>query len=88
MVEGYCLKCKKKSEMKNSEQVKMKNGRPAMKGECAKCATKMFKILPSAGGPKKGKAGAGTKSKKSKKSKKSTKSKKSKKSKKAKKVMM
>ncbi len=76
MVEGYCLKCKNKREMKDATQVKMKNGRPAMKGKCSKCGTGMYKILPSAGA-KKGRAGAG--SKKSKKSKKSKRSKKSKK---------
>ena len=44
MVEGYCMKCKSKRVMKNSENVVMKNGRPAMKGVCEKCSTKMFKI--------------------------------------------
>lgn len=44
MAEGYCVKCKAKREMKNAQSVKLKNGRPAMKGECPKCGTKMFKI--------------------------------------------
>ena len=44
-VEGYCVKCKAKSEMANAEKVKMKNGREAMKGKCAKCGTGMYKIL-------------------------------------------
>jgi len=43
---GYCVKCKAKSEMKDAKQVKMKNGRPAMKGKCTKCGTGMYKILP------------------------------------------
>lgn len=44
MTEGYCVKCKTKKEMKNAEQVTLKNGRPAVKGECPDCGTKMFKI--------------------------------------------
>jgi hypothetical protein len=96
MVEGYCMKCKAKSEMKDTQEVVMKNGRKALKGKCAKpsCGTSMFKIMAgpstkvakSTGSKKskkskKGKAGAGYK-----KSKKSTKTK-SKKSKKSKKSM-
>jgi hypothetical protein len=44
---AYCVKCKAKKEMKNSKEVKMKNGRPAAKGECSTCGTGMYKILPS-----------------------------------------
>ena len=44
---AYCVKCKAKTEMKNSKQVTMKNGRPAVKGECSVCGTGMYKILPS-----------------------------------------
>ncbi len=51
-VEGYCVKCKAKSEMKNAKEVDMngKGGvkRKAMKGVCAKCGTTMFRIMPSA----------------------------------------
>lgn len=80
MVEGYCMKCKAKRDMKSTTDVTMKNGRKAMKGQCAKCGTKMFKIMA---GAKKGKGVDGAGSKKSKRSKKSKKSKRSKKSKKA-----
>lgn len=45
MVEGYCVKCKSKREMKNAKETTMKNKRKAMKGECTKCGTKMFRIL-------------------------------------------
>ena len=45
---GHCMKCKAKSEMKDTEEVTMKNGRKAMKGVCTKCGTKMFKILGNA----------------------------------------
>jgi len=47
MAEAYCVKCKAKKEMKDAEEVKMKNGRPAMKGSCSSCGTGMYKILPS-----------------------------------------
>ena len=30
--------------MKNSQEIKMKNGRPATKGTCPTCGTKMFRI--------------------------------------------
>jgi DNA-directed RNA polymerase subunit M/transcription elongation factor TFIIS len=44
--EGYCVKCKAKRVMANVKQVKMANGRPALKGTCPVCGTGMFKILP------------------------------------------
>lgn len=45
---GYCVKCKEKREMVDTEKVEMKNGRPAMKGTCSACGTGMYKILPKA----------------------------------------
>lgn len=44
---GYCVKCREKREFKAPKQVKMKNGRPALKGTCMKCGTGMYKILSS-----------------------------------------
>lgn len=44
---AYCVKCKAKSEMKDTQRITMKNGRPAMKGTCTKCETGMYKILPT-----------------------------------------
>lgn len=44
-VKGYCMSCKSKRTMVDPEEVEMKNGRPAMKGTCKKCGTKMFKIM-------------------------------------------
>jgi hypothetical protein len=73
------MKCKKKQEMINTENVKTKNGNSAVKGECKKCGTKMFVILP------KSKPVKSTKSTKSKKLVKSVKPKKSVKSKKSRK---
>src|SRR2546425_9038913 len=45
--EGYCVKCKAKRKISNPQQVKMANGRPALKGVCPVCGTGMFKILRS-----------------------------------------
>jgi hypothetical protein len=39
MTEAYCVKCKKKTEMKDAHEVTMKNGRTALKGTCAICGT-------------------------------------------------
>jgi Zn finger protein HypA/HybF involved in hydrogenase expression len=44
MVQGYCVKCKAKREMKDPQQIVMKNKRKATKGICPSCGTKMFKI--------------------------------------------
>lgn len=43
-MEGYCLKCREKREITNPEQVTLKNGRPATKGDCPTCGTKVFRI--------------------------------------------
>lgn len=44
MVEGYCVKCGKKVEIKDAQAVTMKNGRPATQGVCPVCGTKIYKI--------------------------------------------
>ncbi len=44
MVTGYCVKCRKKQEIKDPKEVTLKSGRPAIKGTCPKCGTKMFRI--------------------------------------------
>jgi len=38
------MKCRKKRVMKNMKSVTMKNGRPATKGICPTCGTKMYRI--------------------------------------------
>ncbi|NLN79070.1 MAG: hypothetical protein GX141_09145 [Armatimonadetes bacterium] len=43
-MEAYCVKCKAKKEMKDAEEIVMKNGKPATKGVCPTCGTKMFRI--------------------------------------------
>ena len=47
--EGYCVKCKTKRKIAQGKEVKMANGRPALKGVCPVCGTGMFKILPPKG---------------------------------------
>jgi hypothetical protein len=41
---GYCVKCKASREMRNPQNITMKNGRKAVSGVCPVCGTKMFKI--------------------------------------------
>ena len=43
-MQGYCVKCRAKREMRNPQQITMKNGRPATTGICPVCGTKMFRI--------------------------------------------
>ncbi|MDP6100924.1 MAG: DUF5679 domain-containing protein [Dehalococcoidia bacterium] len=41
MPQGYCMKCRTKREIKNPERVILKNGRPATRGTCPNCRTKV-----------------------------------------------
>ena len=43
-MEAYCFKCRSKVEIKKAQKVTLKNGRPATKGVCPKCGTKVFRI--------------------------------------------
>jgi hypothetical protein len=43
----YCVKCKKKTEMKDAQRVTMKNGKPALRGQCSVCGTTVNAILGS-----------------------------------------
>ena len=45
MPEGYCVKEKKKVEIKDPKQVTMKNGRKAARGKCPVCGTTLNRIL-------------------------------------------
>ncbi len=45
MAEAYCVKCKKKTDMKDPHEVTMKNGRQAMKGTCSVCGTSVQTFL-------------------------------------------
>lgn len=44
MTEAYCFKDRKMVEIKNAQKVTLKNGRPAIKGECPLCGTKVYRI--------------------------------------------
>lgn len=43
-MQAYCLKCRAKRDMRNPTPVTLKNGRPATKGTCPNCGTKMYRI--------------------------------------------
>jgi DNA-directed RNA polymerase subunit RPC12/RpoP len=43
-VQAYCFKCRKKVEIKDPKKVTLKNGRPAIRGICPTCGTKVFRI--------------------------------------------
>ena len=43
-MQGYCVKCRAKKEMKNAKAITMKNGKHASQGTCPTCGTKMFRI--------------------------------------------
>lgn len=44
MVTAYCVKCRTKREMQNPNRIVMKNKKPAMRGTCPVCGTKLFRI--------------------------------------------
>ncbi|MGB2799207.1 MAG: DUF5679 domain-containing protein [Dehalococcoidia bacterium] len=44
MAEAYCFKCRAKKEIRNPQNVTLKNGRPAIRGVCPTCGTKVFRI--------------------------------------------
>lgn len=67
VTQAYCVKCKKKREMKGEKQITMKNGRNAISGTCSICGTKMFKIGGGSGKAKAKKAAAKAEPKKRKK---------------------
>lgn len=39
MVQGYCVKCKEKVEMKDAQESITSRGTKVMKGKCPKCNT-------------------------------------------------
>ncbi|MFQ6121695.1 MAG: DUF5679 domain-containing protein [Dehalococcoidales bacterium] len=44
MPQAYCMKCRKKVEMRNPQSITLKNKRPATQGVCPNCGTKVFRI--------------------------------------------
>jgi Zn finger protein HypA/HybF involved in hydrogenase expression len=43
-MQGYCVKCRAKREIRNARAIVMKNKKPATQGVCPVCGTKMFRI--------------------------------------------
>ncbi|MGH2558428.1 MAG: DUF5679 domain-containing protein [Thermomicrobiales bacterium] len=43
--EAYCVKCREKREIKDAEEVTMKNGRHALQGKCPVCGTKVVRMI-------------------------------------------
>ena len=43
-MEAYCMKCRAKREIQNPEAFTMKNGRPATRGDCGDCGTRVYRL--------------------------------------------
>ena len=43
-MQAYCFRCRKKVKIKNEERITLKNGRPATRGLCTVCGTKVSRI--------------------------------------------
>jgi len=43
-MQAYCFRCRRKVEIRNPQRVTLKNGRPATRGVCPACGTKVFRI--------------------------------------------
>lgn len=46
MVQGYCVKCKKKVEIKDGKEGTTKRGGRIMKGKCPECGITVCAMLP------------------------------------------
>lgn len=44
MATSYCLKCRAKRDMRNPQQVTLKNGRLATRGTCPDCGSTVYRI--------------------------------------------
>lgn len=40
----YCLKCRTRTDTQDPQEVVLKNGRPAMTGQCSVCGTRKFRM--------------------------------------------
>ena len=49
-MEGYCVKCRDRRELKNPQPVTLSNGRPAIQGRCPVCRTKVTRIVKAGEG--------------------------------------
>ena len=45
--EGYCVKCRKKQEVKGGTVETTEKGRRMVKGKCPECGTTVTRFLPS-----------------------------------------
>jgi len=43
-MKAYCVKCKRKVDIKNPKKVTMKNNRKAIKGRCPRCGSGVYRI--------------------------------------------
>jgi len=43
-MQAYCFKCRAKREIKNAQNITLKNGKPAIQGICSVCGTKVFRM--------------------------------------------
>lgn len=43
-VTAYCMKCRKKREIKDPRAITHSNGKDAITGTCSKCGTKVFRM--------------------------------------------
>lgn len=43
--QGYCVRCRGERPIQDEQRVVLKNGRPAAKGTCPECGTKLFRFL-------------------------------------------
>ena len=43
-MQAYCVRCRAKQDINYAKTIVMKNGRPAVQGNCAVCGTKVFRI--------------------------------------------
>lgn len=44
-MEAYCVKCKTKRSISDPQNVVLKNGRPAVKGTCSVCGSKVMTFV-------------------------------------------
>lgn len=44
LVEAYCVRCKKKTQVRNAHEVTMKNGRIAIRGTCTVCGANLHRM--------------------------------------------
>lgn len=51
---AYCVKCRQKTPIADAEEIRLKDGRPALKGNCSKCGSGIYRICSEALSPERG----------------------------------